>query len=73
MRDKPDIITVTHLEHYICSFSYTEHSWILNAERCRKILGFSNMDTSSVYPWNDNLYDSERWTNNEIGNIENNK
>ena len=63
----------THLGRYICSFSHTEHSWIVNAERCRKILGFSNMDTNSVYQWNDNLYDSKEWTNNEIGNIENNK
>ena len=30
------------------------------------------MDTNSVYQWNDNLYDSKRWTNNDIGNIENN-
>lgn len=41
----------------------------MNAERCRKILGFSNMDTNSVYQWNDNLYDSKRWTNNEISVI----
>ena len=31
----------------------------MNAERCRKILGFSNMDTNCVYQWNDNLYDSK--------------